>query len=156
VSSDKGLIKVALDCDKEDFIKSLENQYSPNSYKSKILFNYNKNKKILNQIKSYLMGDLKKFNISIDIKVNDFQKKVLNAVKGIEYGKVKSYGQIAKEIKKPRAYRAVGNAISKNPIPIVIPCHRVIKSDGSIGGFGGKAKRVDIKRKLLNIEGIKI
>jgi O-6-methylguanine DNA methyltransferase len=164
-SSDKGLIKVDLNCTEEDFIKSLENQYSPNSYKSKILFNYNKNnskiylsddknKKILNQIKSYLMGDLKKFNININIKVTDFQKKVLNAVKRIEYGKVKSYGQIAKEIKKPRAYRAIGNAISKNPIPIVIPCHRVIRSDGSIGGFKGKSKRIDIKRKLLEIEGI--
>ena len=166
-SSDKGLIKVVLDCDKEDFIKSLENQYSSNSYKSGIVFNYNKNnskiylsndknKKILNQIKGYLIGDLKKFNINIDIKVTDFQKKVLNAVRNIEYGKTKSYGQIAKEIKEPRAYRAVGNAISKNPIPIVIPCHRVIKSDGTIGGFGGRAKRIDIKRKLLEIEDLKI
>ena len=166
-SSDKGLIKVMLDCGEEDFIKSLENQYSSNSYKSKIVFNYNKNnskiylsndknKKILNQIKGYLIGDLKKFNVNIDIKVTDFQKKVLNAVRNIEYGKTKSYGQIAKEIKEPRAYRAVGNAISKNPIPIVIPCHRVIKSDGTIGGFGGKAKRIDIKRKLLEIENLKI
>lgn len=166
-SSDKGLIKVSLDCSKKDFIKSLENQYSSNSYKSGIVFNYNKNnlkiylsddknKKILNQIKSYLIGDLKKFNINIDIKVTDFQKKVLNAVRNIEHGKTKSYGQIAKEIGEPRAYRAVGNAISKNPIPIVIPCHRVIKSDGSIGGFGGRAKRIDIKRKLLEIEDLKI
>lgn len=168
-SADKGLIKVDLDCGEGDFIKSLENQYSSNSYKSGIVFNYNKNnskiylsndknKKILNQIKGYLIGDLKKFNINIniDIKVTDFQKKVLNAVRNIEYGKTKSYGQIAKEIGEPRAYRAVGNAISKNPIPIVIPCHRVIKSDGSIGGFGGKAKRVDIKRKLLEIEDLKI
>ncbi|MBA7650667.1 Methylated-DNA--protein-cysteine methyltransferase [subsurface metagenome] len=166
-SSDKGLIKVDLDCGEEDFIKSLENQYSSNSYKLGIVFNYNKynskiylsndkNKKILNQIKSYLIGDLEKFNINIDIKVTDFQKKVLNAVRNIKYGKTKSYSQIAKEIKKPRAYRAVGNAISKNPIPIVIPCHRVIKSDGSIGGFGGRAKRIDIKRKLLEIEDLKI
>ncbi len=171
-SSDKGLIKVALDCSKEDFIKSLENQYRSNSYKSKIVFNYNrnnskiyfsddKNKKILDQMKSYLIGDLKKFNIdidriTIDTKLTDFQKEVLNLVKKIKYGKVKSYGQIAKEIGKPGASRAVGNAISKNPIPIIIPCHRVIKSDGSIGGFGGKANRVDIKRRLLEIEGLKI
>ncbi|GAI50820.1 unnamed protein product [marine sediment metagenome] len=100
-SSDKGLIKVDLDCGEEDFIKSLENQYSSNSYKSGIVFNYNKNnskiylskdknKKILNQIKSYLIGDLEKFNINIDIKVTDFQKKVLNAVRNIKYGKTKS------------------------------------------------------------------
>lgn len=166
-SSDKGLIKVSLDCSKEDFIKSLENKYSSNSHKSGIVFNYNKNsskiylsnyknKKILNQIKSYLIGDLKKFNINIDIKLTDFQKKVLNVVKRIEYGKVKSYGQIAKEIKKPGASRAVGNAIAKNPIPIAIPCHRVVKSDGTIGGFGGKVNRVDIKRKLLKIEGLEL
>lgn len=150
-SSDKGLIKVSLDCSKEDFIKSLISSYNRN-----IVFNDRKNEKILTQMKNYLKGNLKKFDVGIDIKVTDFQKKILNMVKRIEYGKVKSYGQIAKEIKKPGASRAVGNAIAKNPIPIVIPCHRVVKSDGTIGGFGGKVNRVDIKRKLLKIEGLKI
>lgn len=150
-SSDKGLIKVSLDCSKEDFIKSLISLYNRN-----IVFNDRKNEKILTQMKNYLKGNLKKFDVGIDIKVTDFQKKILNMVKRIEYGKVKSYGQIAKEIKKPGASRAVGNAIAKNPIPIVIPCHRVVKSDGTIGGFGGKVNRVDIKRKLLKIEGLKI
>jgi len=171
-SSVRGLVRVGIDCNKEDFIKSLENQYRSNLYKLKIVFNYDKNnsknyfsddknKKILDQIKSYLIGNLKKFNIdidriTIDTKLTDFQKEVLEVVKKIEYGKVKSYGQIAKEIGKPGASRAVGNAIRNNPIPIVISCHRVIKSDGSIGGFGGKAKIVDLKRKLLEIEGIRI
>jgi len=150
-SSVKGLVKIDIDCNKNNFIKSFINQSN-----LKIILGDKVNENILTQIKSYLKGNLKKFDINIDIKVTDFQKKVLDVVKRIEYGKVKSYGQIAKEIGKQGASRAVGNAMSKNPIPIVIPCHRVIKSDGSIGGFGGKANRTDIKRKLLKIEGLKI
>ncbi len=150
-SSVQGLVRVDIDCNKENFIKSFINQSNLNIVPSDKV-----NENILTQIKNYLKGNLKKFDIGIDIKVTDFQKKVLNVVKRIEYGKVKSYGQIAKEIKKPGASRAVGNAIAKNPISIVIPCHRVVKSDGTIGGFGGKEKRVDIKRKLLKIEGLKI
>ena len=80
-----------------------------------------------------------------------FQIKVWNYLKRIPKGKVKTYNQVAKAIKKPFAVRAVANAIGKNPYPPKIPCHRVIKSDGSLGGYSGKGG-ISEKRRLLNSE----
>jgi O-6-methylguanine DNA methyltransferase len=78
-----------------------------------------------------------------------FQLSVWNNTRKIPYGKMRSYKSIACKVGKPTAVRAIGNAIAQNPIPIFIPCHRVIKSDGSLGNYGpGK----DIKRKLLKLE----
>jgi methylated-DNA-[protein]-cysteine S-methyltransferase len=75
----------------------------------------------------------------------------LNEIYKIPYGRLTSYGKIAENIGKPKASRAVGNAVGANPISIIIPCHRVISSNGGIGGFGGG---LDKKRALLTIEGI--
>jgi methylated-DNA-[protein]-cysteine S-methyltransferase len=80
-----------------------------------------------------------------------FQLKVWNYLKKIPKGKVKSYSQVAKSIGKPSAVRAVANAIGKNPYPPIIPCHRVIRSDGSIGGYSGKGG-IKEKRRLLKLE----
>jgi O-6-methylguanine DNA methyltransferase len=80
----------------------------------------------------------------------DFQRDVLEAMLEIPAGEVRSYKQIAEAVGRPKAYRAVGNAVGKNRTPIVIPCHRVIRSDGSIGHFGGGAR---LKRFLLRLEG---
>tara|TARA_B110001452_G_scaffold80084_1_gene65504 strand:+ start:75 stop:350 length:276 start_codon:yes stop_codon:yes gene_type:complete len=82
-----------------------------------------------------------------------FQIKVWNYLKRIPKGKVKTYNQVAKAIKKPFAVRAVANAIGKNPYPPKIPCHRVIRSDGSLGGYSGKGG-IKTKRLLLKKEGI--
>lgn len=82
-----------------------------------------------------------------------FQEKVWALTKRVPRGKVTTYGQIAKELKKPRAYRAVGNALNKNPYAPIVPCHRVIRSDGSVGGFASGNKN---KIKLLTKEGIEI
>ena len=82
-----------------------------------------------------------------------FQIKVWNYLKRIPKGKVKTYNQVAKAIKKPFAVRAVANAIGKNPYPPKIPCHRVIRSDGSFGGYSGKGG-IKTKRLLLKKEGI--
>ena len=82
-----------------------------------------------------------------------FQIKVWNYLKRIPKGKVKTYSQVAKAIKKPFAVRAVANAIGKNPYPPKIPCHRVIKSDGSLGGYSGKGG-IKTKRLLLKKEGV--
>ena len=84
-----------------------------------------------------------------------FQLKVWNYLKKIPKGKVKSYSQVAKSIGKPSAVRAVANAIGKNPYPPIIPCHRVIRSDGSIGGYSGKGG-IKEKRRLLKLEKILI
>ena len=82
-----------------------------------------------------------------------FQLKVWNYLKKIPYGTTKSYLQVAKGIKRPSAIRAVANAVGKNPYPPKIPCHRVIKADGSIGGYSGKGG-IKTKKLLLKKEGI--
>jgi methylated-DNA-[protein]-cysteine S-methyltransferase len=79
----------------------------------------------------------------------EFEKKVWETLKKIPYGETRTYKWLAEEIGKPQAFRAVGNALGKNPIPIIFPCHRVIETDGSLGGYSGG---VDIKRRLIEIE----
>ena len=87
------------------------------------------------------------------LKGTKFQLKVWNFLKKIPKGKVKTYSEVAKAIRKPLAVRAVANAIAKNPYPIQIPCHRVIRSDGSLGGYSGEGG-VKKKKNLLKKEGI--
>ena len=82
-----------------------------------------------------------------------FQLKVWNYLKSIPKGELRTYSQVAIAIKKPKAVRAVANAIGKNPYAPKIPCHRVIRSDGSLGGYSGKGG-INTKRKLLKLEGI--
>lgn len=84
-------------------------------------------------------------------KITAFERKVYKAVKTIPKGQVRSYKWVAKRIGRPGACRAVGNALNKNPYPVVVPCHRVVKSDGSLGGF---AKGAKAKLKLLEAEGL--
>jgi methylated-DNA-[protein]-cysteine S-methyltransferase len=83
----------------------------------------------------------------------DFQKKVLAETAAIPRGKVVTYGFLAARISAPNAARAVGTALGRNPFPLIIPCHRVVRSDGSLGGFGGG---LPMKRKLLEMEGIQL
>jgi methylated-DNA-[protein]-cysteine S-methyltransferase len=85
------------------------------------------------------------------LKLTSFQARVYNAVKAIPRGQVRSYKWVARKIGSPRACRAVGNALNKNPFAPVVPCHRVVKSDGSLGGF---AKGAKAKLRLLKAEGL--
>ena len=101
------------------------------------------------QLKEYFAGKRKKFEVPLDPQGTEFQKKVWKALQEIPYGKTRSYKQIAKMIGQPKACRAVGMANNKNPIWILIPCHRVIGADGSLTGYGGGIK---MKQKLLEIE----
>jgi O-6-methylguanine DNA methyltransferase len=110
------------------------------------------NKKAEKQIKAYLSGKLKKFSLKIDLMGTAFQKKALMRVAQIPYGKVTTYGEIASRIGNPKGARAVGAANSHNLLPIVIPCHRVVASNG-LGGYAGGLK---LKKQLLQIEGITI
>jgi O-6-methylguanine DNA methyltransferase len=103
------------------------------------------------QIREYFEGRRRAFEVVIDLRGTDFQKKVWAEVARVPYGQTVSYGEIAHLIGKPKAVRAVGAANGANPIPIVIPCHRVIGSDGSLTGYGGGLKS---KRWLLAHEGI--
>ena len=89
------------------------------------------------------------------MKGTDFQKKVWAEIKKILKGKTISYKELAIKIGKPRAYRAVANACAKNPLLEIIPCHRVIRSDGKMGGYMGK-KGIERKKRLLESEGVKL
>jgi O-6-methylguanine DNA methyltransferase len=101
------------------------------------------------QIREYLAGRRKEFDLPVHLEVTPFQRKVLQEVKKIPYGETRSYGEIARRIGSPRAARAVGAALHVNPLPLVIPCHRVIGADGSLVGF---ASGVDVKASLLELE----
>jgi methylated-DNA-[protein]-cysteine S-methyltransferase len=105
---------------------------------------------IFNQLEEYLRGDRKKFNVSLDLKGTDFQKKVWNELSKVPYGKTVAYKKIAEKINNKKALRAVGKAASLNPICILIPCHRMISSNGKIGGYSAGLK---LKARLLELEG---
>ncbi|MDR0850569.1 MAG: methylated-DNA--[protein]-cysteine S-methyltransferase [Christensenellaceae bacterium] len=101
------------------------------------------------QIEEYLDGKRKDFDLPISLEGTSFQKRVWTELQKIPYGKTMTYSQIASAIGSPKAVRAVGGANNKNPISIIIPCHRVIGSDGSLTGYAGGLK---IKEKLLQLE----
>ncbi|MEJ2657305.1 MAG: methylated-DNA--[protein]-cysteine S-methyltransferase [Desulfobacterales bacterium] len=103
----------------------------------------------MRQIEAYFAGKLKTFSLNLYLNVTPFQKKVLTALRRVPYGETISYGNLAEKIGNPKASRAVGQANAKNPIPIVIPCHRVIGNSGKLTGFGGG---IEIKQALLGLE----
>lgn len=107
------------------------------------------------QLEEYFAKDRESFDLELDFSgvSSDFQREVYERLLAIEYGHVSSYGKIAHEVGKPDQARAVGQAVGANPIPIVVPCHRVIASDGRLTGFaGGLAAKV----ALLKLEGIDV
>jgi len=103
----------------------------------------------LDQITEYLEGRRREFDLPLDVHGTDFQRQVWAAVSAIPYGETRSYIEIAQAIGQPRAAHAVGAANRANPLPLVVPCHRVIGADGSLTGYGGG---LDLKRKLLEME----
>ena len=103
----------------------------------------------LRQLRAYFAGDLHTFSLALAPAGTPFQRRVWDALLEIPYGATASYRDIAIAIGKPSAVRAVGLANGRNPIPIIIPCHRVIGSDGSLTGYGGG---LDVKRFLLELE----
>lgn len=102
------------------------------------------------QLQEYFEGDRKTFDLPLAPAGTDFQLRVWRALQTIPWGRVCSYADIARAIDKPTAVRAVGAANGRNPLPIIVPCHRVIGSDGSLTGFAGG---LDMKRQLLDLEG---
>jgi len=103
------------------------------------------------QLDSYFDRGLRQFDLPLDWRlVGSFGRRVLGRVARVPYGGVESYGDVAVEIGHPRAARAVGNAVGANPMPIVVPCHRVVRTGGALGGYGGGLPR---KRFLLELEG---
>jgi methylated-DNA-[protein]-cysteine S-methyltransferase len=101
------------------------------------------------QLTEYFAGERKDFDLPLSLHGTEFQLRVLEELKTIPYGETTSYGDIAKRIGRPKAVRAVGAANGRNPIPIIVPCHRVIGSSGHLTGFGGG---LDTKTALLRLE----
>ena len=111
---------------------------------------------VKDQLKEYFSGIRKTFDIPLDWEqLHGFQRKVLEIVSGIPYGSVFTYGQIAAKLGSPKASRAVGAALAHNPLPILIPCHRVVSASGHLTGYLGQ-KGIEGKRQLLELEGQKI
>jgi len=104
---------------------------------------------------SYFKGNKTSPNLSINVAgTTEFSKKVWRATQSIPWGEVKTYKWLSLCIKRPRSFRAIGNALGKNPFPVVVPCHRVVRSDGGLGGFSAPAG-IHLKRKMLEMEGVR-
>jgi O-6-methylguanine DNA methyltransferase len=104
----------------------------------------------VNQLEEYFSGRRREFDFPLDLRGTEFQLSCWHALRAIPYGETRSYADIARAVGKPKAFRAAGMANNRNPIAIVVPCHRVIASDGGLCGYGGG---LDVKRKLLELEG---
>ncbi len=104
---------------------------------------------MIRQLEEYFAGTRKQFDIPLALRGTPFQLEVWHALQQIPYGETRTYAGIAHAIGRPTATRAVGAANGANPIPIIVPCHRVIGSNGSLTGFGGG---IDVKRRLLDLE----
>ena len=156
--SENGLCRICFSLDsEEDFVQELtllypyceivryrEGERAADSRKSMI-------GRYCTALQDYLAGRLRKFDLPIDLSLlTPFQRLVLEATAEVGYGEVTTYGEIARRIRRPKASRAVGNALSRNPVPIVIPCHRVIASDGTLGGY---STGLSFKQALLALEG---
>jgi O-6-methylguanine DNA methyltransferase len=105
----------------------------------------------VNELEEYFAGKRRDFAFPLDLRGTDFQLACWRALLAIPYGETRSYADVARAVGKPNAFRAVGMANNRNPIAIVVPCHRVIASDGTLCGYGGG---LDVKRRLLELEGI--
>ncbi|SDP47313.1 methylated-DNA--[protein]-cysteine S-methyltransferase [Desulforhopalus singaporensis] len=105
--------------------------------------------RVILELDEYFAGKRRVFTIPLTLKGTEFQQQVWHELTKIGYGHTASYSDIARRLGKPKAYRAVGLANGRNPVPIIIPCHRIIGKDGSLAGFGGG---VEIKKQLLDLE----
>lgn len=141
VVSEKGVSKVELFEDKWD---EYLNEYQLNR-RSDLC------KEVITQINEYFQGKRKEFSLPLDIEGTDFRKNVWQALSNIPYGVTKSYQEIAEIIGNPKAVRAIGQANKSNPLPLIIPCHRVIGKSGKLVGYAGS--RISTKKWLLQHEG---
>ena len=110
------------------------------------------------QIGEWFAGTRRRFSLRVDLRVSDWDRLVLGGAARLQYGETVGYGELARRIGRPGAAQAVGGAMGRNPIPLLIPCHRVIAGDGTLGGYGGstyadRQAALAIKRTLLSLEG---
>ena len=139
VASEKGLVAIDVRNNSTQVVTA------PNASAEAVLIQTKK------QLEQYFAGKRTTFDVALDLVGTEFQVQAWRALCRIPFGKTISYGQQAANIKKPKAFRAVGSANGKNPIPIIVPCHRVVASDGSLGGY---SLGLRMKKQLLALEGV--
>lgn len=146
--SENGLLRLEMfQKDKIEFLK-----LNSRSGEGEYVFSDFETREAEEQIQAYLNKAIKDFSLPIDWTIyTDFQRAVLQETNQIPYGETRSYGQVAAAIGNPMASRAVGQAEKSNQVPLVVPCHRVIGSNGSLTGYGGK-DNIDLKAKILAFE----
>jgi methylated-DNA-[protein]-cysteine S-methyltransferase len=146
-STDQGLVRVAYleFADRDEVLQSLADRVSPRMLEAPGRLDEPRR-----ELDDYFDGRRREFDLPLDRRLmSDFMRRVLSATAAIPFGSVSTYGAVAREAGSPRGYRAAGNALGSNPMPIVIPCHRVLHGDGGIGGYTGGLER---KRTLLELE----
>jgi methylated-DNA-[protein]-cysteine S-methyltransferase len=146
--TDRGVVRVAFSSEVEDeVLAELAARVSP-----RVLRLPARTDEVRRELDDYFAGSRRQFDIPVDWSlVRGFAQGVLRATAAVPFGKTTTYSQVADAAGSPRAYRAAGNALGSNPIPIVVPCHRVLHSGGGLGGYAGG---LDRKKKLLAIEGV--
>lgn len=146
--SGRGLVAIHVGSNRDDFLRSVEKL----GFRD-IAYDLGGTRDALDQMAEYLEGERETFDLSIDWSVlTPFQEQVLRATFDIPRGQVATYGDLARQLGKPRAARAVGRAEATNPMPVVIPCHRVVGADGGLHGYGA-GEGLDTKAWLLRLEG---
>jgi methylated-DNA-[protein]-cysteine S-methyltransferase len=144
-----GVIAIDWDLDEKGFQKHIDNKLKG----ARLERGHASVEMAKQMISAYLREDLMTLDLPVDERlITPFQAKVLHAAARIPRGQMATYGDIAREIGAPKAFQAVGQALRYNPIPIILPCHRVVPADGTLGGYGGKMSDPK-KAKLLKLEG---
>jgi methylated-DNA-[protein]-cysteine S-methyltransferase len=145
-ATDRGLVRVAFDAEDHDqVLASLAATVSP-----RILQAPGRLETVARQLGEYFAGSRRRFDVPLDLQLTSgFRRQVLDHLPKIAYGRTQSYTDLAAAAGRPKAVRAVGTACATNPLPVVVPCHRVVRSDGSFGGYLGGT---DAKRTLLTLE----
>ena len=146
-STDKGVCKVSVPRQtKRDFLRWLRDNFDDNQ----VVDNRSRNREAMDQFNRYFSGKLAKFTCSVDLLGTPFQTRVWKELAKIPYGTTISYKQLAKRLGTSKGFQAVGRANAANPVPIIIPCHRVLGTDGSLVGYSSGLKT---KEFLLKLEG---
>ena len=147
----KGLVQVHANGKRGSFLKELSRRVSGDYIEDHTMF-----KDLEDKLGEWGAGNPVTFNLPFDLRGTDFQNDVWKAIYAIPHGRLSSYRRLAEAIGRPKAVRAVGNAVGSNPCGLVIPCHRVIWSNGGLGGFGGgfETEKLNNKRRLLVTEGV--
>ncbi len=146
-SSDKGVLTMLLPKENVDH-ETIIHKLAPGAV---IVADDGHNAEPLRQLAEYLAGDRREWDLALDMRGTPFQVAVWQAVYEVSYGETVSYGEIARRIGNPKSVRAVGAANGANPLPPVVPCHRIIGSNGKLTGYGGG---LPLKQKLLDLEQI--